>query len=629
MNDDTDVPAEEQPPSEPPKPVAVEEFAAVDFEGALHDRSKVEARDLSSQYTRLAREADERQDTTSLRVFALLSAVCGIQLKPDDRAEPWGPMASFGDQRTALPSDYKGEQSATFLAIMDRIDNPGLRARLADIAWTNDRKAAGRAGAVAVAAYRECADGLLSGKFKPYLRESRASFEALKNVQRAFAVAQATTKKDAKGRAKFSDELKATALALYSAAKDAREYVVFLHTAERALHYEVIDPVTVATDCEAIAGTDDKKYPMPIKSLWRMAAQLHRNAGNKEGEQRCLLEAVQQTLAMRKQVNSAGAEAHWVQQALLELRHVEGQEELEGQLTVELRRLQRASTKEMGSFTIPLEVDDVRASVEELFGGLPFSEAMRRFGLLARSPTVQELKKQALKQLEDHPLSGMMPVSHIDADGKSIAKSPGAETEGEQPDEWYRHQVLQNESIRRHRTVAGVIDPARLTMHARFQIEERHLEPIIYRSPFVPQSQAPIVVLGLARFFQGDFMSAAHLLIPQLEPCLRHILKVNGFDPVRQFDDSTEEDYDLNAMFGRMRPELERIFGVDLVYELDLLFVGRPGPSLRNELSHGGISAGICFHPNVIYGCWMIYHLSMAFLLKRWDELTPELDGMI
>jgi len=66
-----------------------------------------------------------------------------------------------------------------------------------------------------------------------------------------------------------------------------------------------------------------------------------------------------------------------------------------------------------------------------------------------------------------------------------------------------------------------------------------------------------------------------------------------------------------------------------LVYELDLLFVGRPGPSLRNELSHGGIGASACFHPNVIYGCWMVYHLSMAFLLKHWDELSPELDSSV
>jgi hypothetical protein len=175
----------------------------------------------------------------------------------------------------------------------------------------------------------------------------------------------------------------------------------------------------------------------------------------------------------------------------------------------------------------------------------------------------------------------------------------------------------------------GVIESARLTMHTHFLIEERHIEPLVSHSPFVPRSQVPLVALGMARFFQGDLMSAAHLLIPQLEPCLRHILKMNGHDPVRQHDDGTEEEYDINAMFMRMRPELTTIFGENLVYEMDLLFVGRPGPSLRNALSRGQISAGACFHPDMVYGCWLIYRLCMVFLLRHWDQLAPELEAAV
>jgi len=606
--------------------VSVEDFISLDFETLLPDAMKVDPRDLCNQYSRLAREAEAKQEHRLARVFFVLSSVCGIHLKPEDRAEPWGPMAIFDNQRSAIPSDFKGEQSLAFVDILDKIKNPGLRARLADIAWTNDRKSAGHAASVATAAYKESADGLLCGVFRPYLNEGRASFEALKNVQRAFAIAQATTKKDAKGRVLFSDELKATALNLYTIAKNTKEYVVFQHTAELALQYGLIEPGIIAKDCEELAATKtDGEYSLPIKSLWKLAARLHRNAANKAAEQRCLFAAVQQTLEMRKQVSSAGAEAHWVHQALLELRHVEGQEDLEDNLVVELRHLQRTSTKEMGTFSIPLEVEELREKVEEVFQGLSFSDAMRQFGLVAKSTPIEDLKKFAHEQLRDHPLQAIMSVAHIDDEGKPVATSPGAETGGDHSDEWYRHQALQNEGFRWQRTVAGIIEPARLTIHTRFLIEERHVEQIVIHSPFVPEYQAPLMTLGLTRFFQGDFMSAAYLLIPQLEPCLRHILKMNGHDPVRQFDDGTEEDYDINAMFTRMRPQLVAIFGKDLIYEIDLIFVGRPGPSLRNALSHGQISAGMCFHPHMIYGCWLIYRLCIAFLLRNWDQLAPEL----
>lgn len=630
MNSETGIPAEERQPQEPPRPVTTEEFEAVNFEGALPDGSKVEPHDLHSQYGKLARDAGGRQDHGAARVFGLLSNVCGIHLKPEDRAEPWGPMAVFGNQRSAIPSDFTGEQSATFVAMLDRIKNPGLRARFADIAWTNDRKTAGRAAPVAIAAYQEAADGLLTGKFKPYLDRGRGSFEALGNIQRAFAIAHATTKKDAKGRALFSDTLNATALNLYAAAKDEKEYVVFLHIAELILRHGLKEPATIATDCEEVATVpSDGNFVLPIKSIWEFAARLHRNADDKAAEQRCLFAAVHQTLEMRKQVGSAGAEAHWVNQALLELRHVEGQEELEDKLVVELRQLQRASIKEMSTFSIPLDVEELRGRAEEAFQNFPFAEAMRQFGLFAKSTPVEELKQQAHDQLRDHPLQAILTTAHIDDEGKPVATSPGAETQGEHSDEWYRRVALQNEGFRWQRTVAGVIEPARFTIHKRFLIEERHLLPIVMRSPFVPESQAPLIALGFARFFQGDLMSAVHLLIPQLEPCLRHILKMNGRDPVRQFDDGTEEDFDINAMFSRMRADLNAVFGENLVYEIDLLFVGRPGPSLRNELSHGKIGAGGCFHPHVVYGCWLIYRLCIAFLLPHWERLTPELDASI
>jgi hypothetical protein len=627
MTDQTNHSGDDAPHQASPSPVTIEEFNSVDFESGLPDSSKVEPHDLQSQYAKLARDAEANKNHTAAKVFGLLSRVCGIHLKPEDRAEPWGPMAVFDGRRSEIPSDFRGEQNASFLAIIDKIKNPGLRARLADIAWSNDRKTAGRAAVIAAIAYQECAKGLLEGVYKPYIDKDPASFETLGNVQRAFSITQSTAKKDTKGRVQFNDALKSTALNLYTTAKDTRKYVVFRRIAELLLRNDLIAPTDVARDCEALAATKDLQFTMPIKSLWDLAARLHSSVNNKDAEQKCRFEAVQQTLAMREQVTSAAAKAHWVNQALLQLRHIDGREELEDTLVLELRRLQRASTKELTTFSFPLKVEGLRERAEELFSNLNFSVAMQQFGLLTKSTSIETLKQDARDNLKSSPLFSMVTTSHIDNEGKLVAISDGSGLNDEHSDSWYRRNALQNESFRRQRIVAGAIEPARAIIHERFAVEERHIEPIIEKSPFVPQSQAVIITLGVTRFFQGDFISAAHLLFSQLEPCLRGILKINGHDPVRRFDDGTEEDYDINAMMTRMRPELNAIFGEDLVYEIDLLFVGRPGPSLRNSLSHGHISSDACFHPDVIYGCWFIYRLCMAFLLPYWANLTPELDA--
>ena len=121
-------------------------------------------------------------------------------------------------------------------------------------------------------------------------------------------------------------------------------------------------------------------------------------------------------------------------------------------------------------------------------------------------------------------------------------------------------------------------------------------------------------------------MSAAHLLIPQLEPCLRQILKLSGADPSKRRDDSTEQDLSLKNIYVGFRPDLEKLLTPALAWEIDRLFNTRPGPALRHEVAHGRLSGGDCYHPNVYYANWLMYRLCCLFVLQGWDEsVTPHL----
>ena len=50
---------------------------------------------------------------------------------------------------------------------------------------------------------------------------------------------------------------------------------------------------------------------------------------------------------------------------------------------------------------------------------------------------------------------------------------------------------------------------------------------IATKSPFVPEDRMHDYCLGLTAGFQNDFVTAAHLLIPQLENSLRHLAVTN------------------------------------------------------------------------------------------------------
>ncbi|WP_414826320.1 DUF4209 domain-containing protein [Yersinia enterocolitica] len=82
--------------------------------------------------------------------------------------------------------------------------------------------------------------------------------------------------------------------------------------------------------------------------------------------------------------------------------------------------------------------------------------------------------------------------------------------------------------------------------------------------------------------------------------------------------DLLQEDRSLSGLLESLRPQLEEIFGVDLINEIDLLFNYKPGPALRHEMAHGKLSAGDCYYPTTVYACWLIYHITCLPLINSW-----------
>jgi hypothetical protein len=93
-------------------------------------------------------------------VFRLLGEIAGIHLTPAERGKIWGPGTTFGDRRSMIPSDIRGAQSDVLEAALPRIKHPALRARIADVVWTNDMRKAGVAK-TAIHAYCDCVRGLM------------------------------------------------------------------------------------------------------------------------------------------------------------------------------------------------------------------------------------------------------------------------------------------------------------------------------------------------------------------------------------------------------------------------------------------------------------------------------------
>lgn len=252
---------------------------------------------------------------------------------------------------------------------------------------------------------------------------------------------------------------------------------------------------------------------------------------------------------------------------------------------------------------------------------------LAEFARLDASPSPETLREQAIEQANQNPLSSIIPMAIHDDEGKLVAKSPGL-IDDDGSDTGMRHLIARQEAVRRHLTAFGMIEPARRLMFTEHPLHTRHFLPLVSMSPFVPAAHEDLYALGFARFFGGDFISALHILVPQLENSLRYVLKQAAIDPSSIQSDMTQENRTISVMLDKDRAALEKIFGPAITLEIENLFDFRGGPALRHQVAHGLMSAGACGGPDAIYACWFIFRLCCLPLFPHWQHVAAAYEDL-
>lgn len=609
-------------PDDPP-PVAftlvtLDELEAVDLTTPIADVDQVDCHVLEQRYQQAAIAAEAVGEAVAGRVYRLLASLCSFHFKVEDRAGAFGPQLVLNDRRTAIPDDFRGAQNQALAAILPDIAHPGLRARIADTVWTNDRRQVAAAN-VAIDAYCEALEGLGTGLYRGRLEhQAQASFEEIDLVHRALQIASQINKKG-----QVPERVRDNITRLYETAKLAVEPIPFERVGRTRLLHQLISPAELAADAENVglaAMRQPKTYPLAIKAVWTLGAFAREQAGDTTGAQEFRLKAIDQTLAMRNEVHGASAAASWIRTAISELRHIPDTKDLRESLHRELRQVQEIAHDEFGVFATPLDLGDMQTGTIAIFDPLTLPDALLQFALLAPPRSTEELRKEAIDGIKNAPLLAMLGSVYSDEEGKVVAEAPGASMTGEPSEEWIKGTIARNQPFWHHIVVVGRIEPARQTIAANYPFSERDFLVIAGNSPFIPATHQHTFALGFTRFMQGDFISAAHLLIPQVEHSVRHVLRSANFDSSKIMPDMLQEDRPLSALLEQHRPAMDQIFSADVTDEIDRLFNYRPGPALRHEFAHGKVPSAQCFDPSVIYACWFIYHLCCVPLLRYWKE---------
>lgn len=595
----------------------LDDFAHINPSSIMAMTNSLHFHTLEHAFRKAAQTAESAGDAAAFRAYNVLAIVCSYHFNPS-RPDTFSPQIISEGKRTLIPSDYQGEQQGILVRIAEQIDHPLLRARIADSCWYVNR----RLHAVATLA----ASSYLNAVELFFKRELLDQYESdfavppkvVDLIDRAFAIYAYAGK-----RHEIPDSAKQLLKRAYETAKDNECLVAFVRLSSIAQDCGLIEWQDVASAGEAMANaTKDKLCADAVKRVWLHAARAYLRMDDKESATRCRVSAVEQTLRMRDAVSTAMAKASWTRSAIGELRAIGGLAQRIESLKTELQQHEEDSLSEFGSFSVPMDLTDERRATIEEFEPLDVHEMLLRLAFTCRAPDKIALHKNCLEKRDKYFFSSISGKSYTDERGKVIAKSAHVPHGSQPTGEWFDHESLGEAGLQYHIATEAFIRPACVTMSRCQLIDARHFEPIVCSSEFVPPGFEAIFSQGFSKLVQGDMVSAAHLLIPQLENALRHVLISRRSNTAKLNVDLTQEDQSLKQLLSHYWEEIEQVFGVDNTYLFHILFNLKGGPMLRHEVAHGKLSTAQCFEPSCIYACWFIFHLTCIPLAPRWNSVV-------
>ena len=270
------------------------------------------------------------------------------------------------------------------------------------------------------------------------------------------------------------------------------------------------------------------------------------------------------------------------------------------------------SLEEMGMIRTPaVDITQIVENARKSVTGKSEQEALLAFANLYGGANADELRSSALERMRQYPLQSLFSATVISRDGRVIAKRPAMSLGGELTED--DEIAIRAEMIRDYGTLVSIVAqgdiwPALEVLLLEHRLRESDFIDLARHSPLVPKERAGLFGKALFAGYERDFVTALHILIPQIEHLVRVHLKEAGAKTTNLDKDGVQNENGMSTLMDL--PEAEQVFGKDLAFEFKSLFCDAFGPNLRNELAHGLLGEDGCHSPYAIYAWWLALRLT-------------------
>lgn len=598
-----------------PIEISVEDLRVCGWEELLNSSPSHEC----SRYAEvLCAAGQSEQDSQRAAALILLGNATTMMLKPgaEYANQPLAARAVMNGRRSAIPSDFTQTELDALRDLAPEIADPELQARVSDLVWITTRHFP--SAQIAMPAYLRAARTLAD--------EGNWAATIIR-LERSLRLAVTLRQRDSNS----------------SSYKDVIDYVDHLlkqpdflagkhgGLVERLmrllLEFSEGDPTLyVKLSNDLALKAEQAQDWLQARGFWTLNALWHDRLDDAGGTRSARLRAAHSferaaDRALSGTPQDHGSAVAYLDDALQDMRRL-GEAAEAQRLHAKLLEQQALMVGQMVRFSS--EAPDMSKHIQaaqNAIKGKGLHDAILELASMVPTMTEAEAVSAADDIARETPFLHSITSSAINEYGRTIAQRPSRNSDSADA----VAEAVQADAVdhaagyfRLHYSVVG--ESARKQLILEHHVASEDLLFVLLGNPFVDQGRAMLIARGLQTGLLGDFASALHILIPQLEHSLRHVLTQAGVI-TSGHDDPTgiQDDHNINKLL--YREELKSLFSDNLVFSMRVALVERWGYNLRNRLAHGLLDESDCYSDAARYVWGLALHFyCLPALIGRRDS---------
>jgi len=584
-----------------------DEVMAVPWEDAAAEAEFLTCSKIADILFRRAAICEEAGQVIDARSYRFVAQLAFIHLEPHNEDAPLRPAIIMQSGRSSAPEDFDDATLGVVAQLMSTSKISALRARFGDILWV--RKKDYMAAQEAASHYLEA--------FKLVDAKGEWAWD-IDSLERGMALARVLGKK----KSTFKDYVSFIIGRLneieHSCADAYGTRLLTLLTDQRAG-----DPKRLAVIAESIASRMDKVGSTSLAhNYYDIAARCHeltsdvteaKRVKRRKGDS--LVELANECIKKPEQGYLSGT--HHLAVGIECLRQGGEDEARVTKLHKTLREWQVKSAGEMKTFTTEMDVSEMIELARKHVSGKSLRDAIFAMGVGHQPVDCKALRQRVIDHMDQFPLSSLFGASFMAPDGRVLANKPSGLT----TDEDVREAAIQAEMFHQAAQIDwglrahAYIDVCRREILMEHRPTHNDLAFLVLQNPFIPPGHEALFLKGIIAGFRGDFDIAAHLLVPQVEESVRHILTAAGHVTSKLDAKLIQEQRLLGTLLAM--PETVELFGADHVFELRGLLCDKFGRDLRNRLAHGFVTYNECWGDDVLNLWWLVMRFLCIPVMQR------------